>query len=212
MATLLQPSNIHVSRGNSCIFFHWAPVPKADAYEIEIENTLTNVKTVHRTTCSSLFRTHLDNGTYYKYQVKALNETEFSELSVPFIQRPIFLQGECALSAQQTDTPGQIFLTWTANPTDFGFKLSRCDIGSKEGHKTIGWFPYNQTTIYEDQTNCNSSQSFCSGHFYSLSFRDCSFATGGGLLSKRVFCKSQVSTETVPITEEIISSDFAESR
>lgn len=205
--TISQPTNITASRGDSCIFFYWSPIAEAKHYEIEVENTITSSKSCYRTNLTSYFHTKLDNGIYYKYQVRAVNENDSSEPSIPFVQRPIHRQPACTLLACNTDVPGRINLKWTGNPTDYGFKLDRCDIGDTIGYKSIAWLPNNQITTYEDQTNCDSSTKVCAGHYYSIAFRDSYFSTGGGLLSKKVFCMPTSTLESVDISENGVSSE-----
>ncbi|CAF1157834.1 unnamed protein product [Adineta steineri] len=207
---LSRPSFVHISNGDKCAFLSWSSVTNSNQYEVKIEHNSTKVTTLYYTTSTSFLITKLENGEFYVAQVTALNNTKRSESSIGVMLRPKLRQSLSKLSATSTEKPGQIKLQWTATPTDFGFQIERCNIGDISGYRRIAWLPYNNIMTYEDQTDC-LLECLCPGHYYTITFRDTAWASGAGVLSKKVFCitsSNSTCIETSLISPIEISSMF----
>jgi hypothetical protein len=188
--SLSKPSIVSITNGDECVFLSWSYVTNATQYEIELKMHDIMTKTIYYTTTTNILIKKLENERFYSVHITALNESEKSEPSLDFIVRPKLRQSLSVLSVRPGEEAGRVCLRWTSTPTDCGFQVERCDIGKMTGYKSIAWLPYNTVTTYEDQTSCDSTKHVCSGHYYTVKYRDAAWWIGAGVLSKKVFCMS----------------------
>ena len=185
---LSQPLILSLTNGEESIFASWSAVPAATEYEIEIRTNNTGGKRAYSTARRSILIKNLENGQPYEVQVTALNASGRSEPSICYRVRPKSRPSLSTVRVRSGEIAGTIHLRWTATPTDSGFNIERCDIRRPTGCKCIAWLPYNDVITYEDQTNCPSLEHGCSGHYYTVRYRDSAWWHGGGVLSQKVFC------------------------
>ena len=180
---------IYASEADSSIFFHWTPIENAEEYQLEITDERTLKKTLIRTHETNFFLTKLDNGTRYTCQITVVTlNDELIQPFIPFTTKPRWRQQLSRISVQYTSNPGEMFLQWSSNPTHFGYRIQRCDIGSDVGHKTIARIPDNTITNHFDYTDCVRQRKSCQGHFYCILHQDSNWSSGLGYLSVKVFC------------------------
>jgi hypothetical protein len=187
---LSKPSILSTSNADGCIFLSWSSVFNADKYEIELQINNTGQQNIYYSYyysySTNLLIKNLENNRVYSVRVRALNSISESEWSFGLMIRPKLRQSLFCVRGVPNKKKGFITLQLTSTPTDFGFHVERCDIGSNIGFKRIGWVPFSETTTYEDHTNCQ----ICQGHFYTVTFRDRQWDSGAGVLTKKLFCIS----------------------
>ncbi|CAF0956028.1 unnamed protein product [Didymodactylos carnosus] len=199
--SLAKPTGFLAIWGDQSVFLRWLPVLNASKYEICIKSEDTRATTFDYTTETCFTKTSLENGKCYLAQLTAITDDRHSEPSIILKFKPKSGASSSSLSVKRGSQSGRISLKWTNVPAHAGYKIERCNVSDVEGYVLIATIRDTATTTYEDQTNCDTSQQSCLGHFYTVSTLDTTWASNGSILSKKIFC-----TETRALNSPTIAS------
>jgi hypothetical protein len=132
------PKILSASSVDGSVFLTWSPIFNANRYEIEVTINSSQQKNIYYSNTTSLLIRSIENDAFYDVRVRALNDLSSSDWSLGIIVRPKLRQSLSSVHQIPNEKKGFITLQWILTPTDFGFRVERCDVGDDKGFKRIG--------------------------------------------------------------------------
>lgn len=214
--TLLTPLDLKYVRDDLSIHLSWSSVSNAAEFLVDIKFETTSKQLSYTVTAKSLM-IYASKYERCTAQVTAINGMRRSDPSLILTIEPMHelfdtlssnrMLLDFKFSAECGSIPGYITLKWSAIPLSCQYRIQRTDMSCTSiDNKCITIIGKNQTAIYEDQTNCNSTGLCCKGHYYSISILDESCQILTTILSKKVFCiSSSMVKEAIPSQTAVLS-------